>query len=143
MKKKYFLILITLAARSGLKDLKRPDLGARISYKILLFTLLSMPLFVFAARPTNFKELINLILADIITPLIALIFGLAFIGFLWGAFQYIWKADDINARKEGAQKMLYGIIALFIMFSVWGLVNILVSTFGINFAFPQLGTGGG
>jgi hypothetical protein len=32
--------------------------------------------------------------------------------------------------------MLWGIIALFVMFSVWGLVGILASTFGVRVCLP-------
>jgi hypothetical protein len=40
----------------------------------------------------------------------------------------------VNDEKKAAakDKIIYGIVGLFIMISVWGLVNILVNTFGLN-----------
>ncbi|OGZ15708.1 MAG: hypothetical protein A3J08_02475 [Candidatus Lloydbacteria bacterium RIFCSPLOWO2_02_FULL_51_11] len=94
-----------------------------------------------ATAPTDFKALVTFIIDSILTPIIALIFALAFVAFLWGGVQFIQKADDQKAREAGRNKMLYGIIALAVMLSVWGLVNILLTTFGLNLGFPALPTG--
>ena len=85
-----------------------------------------------ASPPADFKNLVKLIIDSIITPLIALIFALAFLGFLWGAAQFVMKADEPTARTKGKDKMLYGLIALAVMFSAWGLVKILTGTFGLD-----------
>ena len=92
------------------------------------------PLVALAASPppADFKNLVKLIIDSIITPLIALIFALAFLGFLWGAAQFVMKADEPTARTKGKDKMLYGLIALAVMFSAWGLVKILTGTFGLG-----------
>ena len=96
-----------------------------------------MPLFVYAAPPANFKALITLILTDIFTPLVALIIGLAFVTFLWGVYKYITVAS--TEGKEGARMtIIYGLIGLFVMLSVWGLVDILTRTFDISRLVPQL-----
>ena len=97
-----------------------------------------MPSFVYANGHKTFKGLINTITNEILSPLIPFIFGLALLGFLWGAAQFIFKADNEEARKKGSQKMIYGIIALFVMISVWGLVKVITTTFGVGFAVPQL-----
>ena len=105
--------------------------------QIILLVLLVTPGFLFAEGPKDFAELVNLILDKILTPLISLMFGLAFMGFLWGAVQCILKAEDPKGRGAGKDKMLYGIIALAVMVSVWGLVKILTATFGIEFLAPS------
>jgi len=105
--------------------------------QIILLVLLVTPGFLFAEGPKDFAELVNLILDKILTPLISLMFGLAFMGFLWGAVQFILKAEDPKGRGAGKDKMLYGIIALAVMVSVWGLVKILTATFGIEFLAPS------
>ncbi len=69
---------------------------------------------------------------------IPLLFVLAITVFLFGVVKYMMNGDDETARKEGAQFMTWGIIALFVMISVWGLVGILRNTFGIKNVIPQL-----
>ena len=54
-----------------------------------------------------------------------------FVYFLIGVFQYI-KTSDEKLRKAAGQKMLWGIVGLFVMTSVWGLVNFLSSTTNIS-----------
>ena len=106
--------------------------------QLILLVLLVTPGFLFAEGPKDFAELVNLIILDkILTPLISLMFGLAFVGFLWGAVQFITKGDDSKTRGAAKDKMLYGIIALAVMVSVWGLVKILTATFGIEFFAPS------
>ncbi|XKT75110.1 MAG: hypothetical protein ACJKSS_03035 [Patescibacteria group bacterium UBA2103] len=65
--------------------------------------------------------------------LVPLVFALALIVFVWGLFtSFILGGTSEDKRKEGQQLMLWGIIAFFVMVSVWGLVNILVGTFGLE-----------
>lgn len=60
------------------------------------------------------------------------IFALAFLTFLWGVFKYIKKGGEEKERKAGVNFMWYGIVSLAVMFSVWGLVNFVLSTFKIS-----------
>lgn len=46
--------------------------------------------------------------------------------------------NNEEKRKQGKQYMIWGIIALFVMVSIWGLVAILTNTFGIKLLIPQL-----
>ncbi|MEK7143703.1 MAG: hypothetical protein AAB756_02635, partial [Patescibacteria group bacterium] len=45
-------------------------------------------------------------------------------------------------RKEGKQFMIWAVIALFVMISVWGLVGVLADAFGIRVGIPRFPTGG-
>lgn len=65
---------------------------------------------------------------DTIVPAI---FAIAFIIFIWGIFTYfIAGGANEEKRAEGKQLAFWGLIGFFVMFSVWGLVNILVGTLG-------------
>jgi uncharacterized membrane protein YiaA len=66
----------------------------------------------------------------VINPAIYLLFAVALVLFLWGVMQYIRGADDQTARKTGAQHMVWGLIGLAIMMSVFGIINVLTSTIG-------------
>lgn len=70
---------------------------------------------------------------------IPLIFAIATIMFIWGVVQFVINSDEEAKKEKGKQFMIWGIIALTVMISVWGLVNILGGTFGINAGFiPQV-----
>jgi hypothetical protein len=67
---------------------------------------------------------------DVLVPLV---FAIAFIVFIFGVFRYmIAGAADPEKRKNGTQLILYSVIGFAVMVSVWGLVNLLVGTFGFD-----------
>ncbi|MEK7179348.1 MAG: hypothetical protein AAB727_03805, partial [Patescibacteria group bacterium] len=69
---------------------------------------------------------------QILNALIPLIIGVALVGFLYGVAKFILAADDSSKREEGRQLMIWGVIGLFVMVSVWGIVNVVAQTFGIG-----------
>lgn len=77
----------------------------------------------------TFAELVDKVIFSVINPLIVLVSSLALLYFLWGVSKYIIHGGNEEKRAEGYQMMIYGIIALFVMVSVWGLVGVLANTF--------------
>jgi len=73
---------------------------------------------------------------SLIQALIPIVIGLGVLVFLWGVLQYVIAKDD-SGKEQGRTFMLWGIIALFVMVSVWGLVNILRETLNLNNATPS------
>jgi hypothetical protein len=70
------------------------------------------------------------ILNTVVVPLIG---AFAFAAFLWGVFQYFFlNGDNEEKRTEGRQFAFWGVLGLVVFFSVWGLVNILLSTLGVT-----------
>lgn len=67
----------------------------------------------------------------LINPLIGLLFTVAFVLFLWGMVTFIFKSGDTEAQKKGKQHMIWGLIGMFIMVSVLGILRIILDTFGI------------
>ena len=57
--------------------------------------------------------------------------GLAVLFFFWGLGQYILASGDETKKAEGRNIMIYGILALFVMVSVWGLVKLVQNTLQI------------
>ena len=80
----------------------------------------------------TFADLVETMIDNVLTPLVALILAGAVVYFLWGVAKYINKAGKEEDRETGKKMMFYGIIALFVMVGVWGLVTILTTTFGIT-----------
>jgi uncharacterized membrane protein len=67
--------------------------------------------------------------------------ALAVIYIVWNVVQYFIKAG--GDRKEVGMNIVWGIVGLFIIVSIWGLVNILTNTFKTtptDQAIPNLGT---
>ena len=82
-------------------------------------------------------HLFGCILASAVIPLLV---TLTVVVFIIGILKYIAGADEAAKREEGRKFMIYGIVGLFVMVSIWGLVGILQGTFGLgtNILVPQL-----
>ena len=63
---------------------------------------------------------------DLFSAILPLILSLAIIYFLWGLTRYMLKAGEEQA--DARQQMVWGIIILFVMVSIWGFVSILSAT---------------
>jgi len=68
----------------------------------------------------------------ILESIIPLLMVIATIVFLWGVIRYITSAGDESKIEEGRRLIIYGLIGLFVMVAVWGLVQVLVTTFGVG-----------
>ncbi len=77
-----------------------------------------------SGTPKDFTGILCIFI-DLITTAIPIVAGLALLFFFWGLAKFILKADDETAREEGKQVMKWGIVALFVMVSVWGIVAFL------------------
>ena len=58
--------------------------------------------------------------------------------FVWGVVQYVISGASEEQKDKGKQYMIWGLIALTVMVSVWGIVKIVGNTFGIEYAIPQV-----
>lgn len=68
----------------------------------------------------------------VLFPLIALLTGIAFLYFLWGAAQYIINADNESAREEGKKHIMFGLVGLVVMLSAFAILSLAVNTFGLG-----------
>ena len=81
----------------------------------------------------KFQDVLCYITGIINNSVIPLIFAVATVMFVWGVVQFfIINADEEKKRAQGKQFMIWGIVALAVMLSVWGLVGILGATFGVG-----------
>ncbi|MHB8660720.1 MAG: pilin [Minisyncoccota bacterium] len=71
---------------------------------------------------------------NIINGLVApVLLAIAFIFFLWGVYKYfIFGATNDTERATGRQFVLWSIIGFVVIFSIWGLVGVVGSTFGLS-----------
>ena len=100
--------------------------------KAIAITLLyAFPLAAFAQAPTNLIGLITFA-GDVANRLIPLLIAVALVVFFYGIIQYVM------AKKPGKSIniIIAGLVGLFIMVSVWGIIRIAQNTFGVGNAAP-------
>ena len=74
------------------------------------------------------KKLSNGIIHD----LSMLAFLVGFIFFLWGILLFVLNEAGSSKRQEGLNKIIYSVIALFIMFSFWGVVKFFTNSLELD-----------
>ncbi len=62
------------------------------------------------------------------TPIVV---ALALLGFFWGLAKLLFSKGD-EQKKEGRTIMVWGILALFVMITIFGIISVLATTFGVN-----------
>lgn len=99
--------------------------------KVILATLALSPAFVFAQQLGNIETLVRSIgrLIDLALPIVV---AIALLAFFWGLVKFIFAQGNEEAQADSKKIMLWGIIALFVMVSVWGLVRFIGNAFGIQ-----------
>lgn len=68
----------------------------------------------------------------IINKSIYLLISFALVGFLWGIVKFMFAGANEKARSEGRQFMLYGILILFVMTSMWSIVYLMKDFLGVR-----------
>jgi hypothetical protein len=68
----------------------------------------------------------------IVDPAMLLVFTTGFLVFIWGLVQFLWHIRDGSNHEDGVQHMLWGIIGMFIMVSVWGIIALIMNTIGVE-----------
>ena len=111
--------------------------------KILVLGLLILPVLIFAEDTGNLSGTLTTI-SSLLDSVKTIIFALAFLAFFYGLAKFIFSASGED-KENGKSIMIWGIIALFIMFSIWGIIKILQGSFVTSNdaqnipAFPQIG----
>jgi len=97
--------------------------------KIIILCVVFFPAIVFAAG--NIQSILITIgdLIGIATPIVV---ALALLFFFYGLTKYILNAGDEEKKKDGRSIMIWGVVALFVIVSVWGLVRVIGNTFNID-----------
>lgn len=121
---------------------------------IALASVILFPLFAYAQVSqvgqgfTSLGQLVDTFTSTVVKALGTLFLAAAVVAFFYGIVQYIWGLREGNGEKAkaGSTFMVWGIVALFVMFSVWGIIYYFQGIFGIqgqnNIVIPkvQIGT---
>ncbi|MSR71010.1 hypothetical protein EXS62_03145 [Candidatus Kaiserbacteria bacterium] len=73
-----------------------------------------------ATAVTSIISLINYLM-----PLLA---GIALLVFFWGIIRYLWSAGDSHSKVSGREAIVWGLVALFVIFSLWGILSLACSS---------------
>ena len=74
--------------------------------------------------------LMNSIDKFIINPLVLFIFACAVVYFLYGVAKFFLNPDNEEVRKASKSHMLWGVVGMFIMVSVFFIMRLITSTLG-------------
>jgi len=98
--------------------------------KIILSSVatLAFPMLAMAETVGNLITTVTGWLKNIIT----LLFVLVTLYFILGVIKYVKAGGDDKAVQEGKKHMIYGIIGMAVMAAAWGIVGVLVSSFGVG-----------
>jgi len=114
---------------------------------IFLFVLVILPVISFAAQDaqtgvmvckpagqgvSTIKDVLCR-MAEILNYLIPFLLVLGVVYFVWGVVQYMIR-DEEEAKKKGRNKIIYGLIGLVVIVSLWGIVTLVIDTLGIDTA---------
>lgn len=79
-------------------------------------------------------------IGGLFSVVIPVLIALGVVYFIWGVVMYV-IADGEEAKKAGKDRMIFGIIGLAVIVCLWGVVNILLTTFGLDKSGPNANTG--
>lgn len=87
----------------------------------------------FVAHADDFIDWLFDLIAFVNNTIIPLIFVLAFLFFIWNAFVFfILQGTSEEGREKAKRLMLWGLIALVLMITIWGVVNLLTNALGLR-----------
>lgn len=115
---------------------------------VFLVLSLFIPSFAFAADPNcaevasgakNIGHLFTIALCMLDGTVIPFLVGIGLVIFLAGVIRFVGAGDNEEKRQGGRDLMVFGLIALFVMVSVWAFVNLISqSIFGTDAKIQSL-----
>lgn len=72
---------------------------------------------------------IIVLITKIVLAIVPILVALALLFFLWGVASFILNVEDETKRKEGKERMVWGLVALFFIASIGSLIFMLQATF--------------
>lgn len=74
------------------------------------------------------------IVDNIVLPILGILFSFTILVFIWGLYGF-FKGDE-DSRNQSKQHILWGVVGLFIMISVYGIIRLVASIVGQSSALP-------
>ncbi|QQG42796.1 MAG: hypothetical protein HYW15_01130 [Candidatus Giovannonibacteria bacterium] len=96
--------------------------------QIAVSSAFALPLFAYAANVTSILAQLESVLNRVI-PILMIV---ATIVFLWGVIRYVTAGGDEEKLADGRRFIIFGLVGLFVMIAIWGVVRAIVAQFGVG-----------
>lgn len=63
--------------------------------------------------------------------IVVVLIAFAVVWFIWNVIKYTMSSDE-EGKEKAKMQMIWGIVSIAVIISIWGLVGILQSTFGLT-----------
>lgn len=105
--------------------------------KIITISVLSLftGISIASAQGVNGTPILSLLgLAQtVISQSVPILIGLAMVTFFYGIVMFLWKGKEGGETLEKAKHfMIYSLVAIFVMVSIWGIIAVMQNIFGVN-----------
>lgn len=78
------------------------------------------------------SALLDRIVTHLLDPVVKVVFTLGLLMFFVGLVQFLWGLKDGKVDQAGKDHMVWGMVGMLIMVSVYGIIAIIMNTVGIN-----------
>ena len=109
--------------------------------KVIIAFLALVPVFASAQNLGNLDTLMTNI-GDLVALALPIVVAIALLVFFWGLVKFIFAQGNEESKAEAKKIMLWGLIALFVMVSVWGIVEFIGDAIGIDQGEDLIGVPG-
>ncbi|MFZ2484736.1 MAG: pilin [Minisyncoccia bacterium] len=99
--------------------------------KVIIAALALVPALASAQQLGTLTNLVTQI-GNIVDLAIPIVFSLALLAFFWGLVKYIFAQGNEESKADGKKIMIWGLVALFVAATVWGLVEFIRTSLGIT-----------
>jgi len=80
----------------------------------------------------SFKVWVDSLIVGANSVIVPVLLALAVAAFVWGVLKYFFlHPDSEEGRRQGREFILWGLLGMVLLFSVWGVVYILLDILGI------------
>ena len=100
--------------------------------KAILLLLALVPVLAFAQEDFGNLETFATSIGGLVNTLTPIMVAIALLTFFWGLVKFIFAQGNEEAKVSAKGTMVWGVIALFVMVSVWGLVGFIGDALGIE-----------
>jgi|SRR3989344_3552081 len=106
--------------------------------KIFYLAVILLTPFISLAQNKTISDILDSFSSLLGGSVIVILFSIALVTFIWGVIRYVINADNEEERKKGKQLIIWGIIGLFVISAIWGIVLLLAEFFGVGVSIGEL-----
>ncbi len=108
-------------------------------FSVSLFSLATLA-YAAQANVSDLDGLLGWFNGLVVKIMIPLMFGVGTASFIYGILKYFLNPENVAKQGEGKKFVTWGLVGMFLMVSMWGIVYIFTNTFGFQNTIPQIKT---